>query len=151
MPTVSVRLLDGSPETAAKLVRYANVDQGYGIEYWSIGNEPTLFEKQLRETYDTERFNREWRAIAEAMKAADPSIRLMGPELHQWGVDLASTPKDSVGPRLDDRVSEGQRRPGGRGHGSPLPHCRAPMARPRPSTSCGPTPQQWDKPRLLSA
>lgn len=96
LPTVSVRLKNGSPETAANLVSYAR-DQGYGIEYWSIGNEPTLFEKQLRETYDTERFNREWRAIAEAMKAADPGIKLMGPELHQWGVDLASTLKDSSG------------------------------------------------------
>jgi hypothetical protein len=96
MPTVSVRLKNGLPETAAGLVSYAR-DMGYGIEYWSIGNEPTLFEEQLKETYDTERFNREWRAIAEAMKAADPSIKLMGPELHQWNRDLASTLKDSAG------------------------------------------------------
>ena len=96
IPTVSVRLKNGLPETAASLVSYAR-DMGYGIEYWSIGNEPTLFEEQLKETYDTERFNREWRAIAEAMKAADPSIKLMGPELHQWGVDLVSTLKDSAG------------------------------------------------------
>ena len=46
MPTVSVRLFGGAPETAADLVRYANEEMGYGIEYWSIGNEPTLFEEQ---------------------------------------------------------------------------------------------------------
>ena len=97
LPTVSVRLFGGKPETAAALVRYANVEKDYGIEYWSIGNEPTLFEEQKNEPYDSERFNREWRAIAEAIKAADPSIKLLGPELHQWGADLASTPKDSAG------------------------------------------------------
>lgn len=96
LPTVSVRLHDGSPETAANLVRYAN-QQDYGIEYWSIGNEPTLFEEQFNEPYGTERFNREWRAIAQAMKTADPSIKLIGPELHQWNRDLASTLKDSAG------------------------------------------------------
>jgi alpha-L-arabinofuranosidase len=97
LPTVSVRLLGGSPETAANLVRYANVEKDYGIEYWSIGNEPTLFEEQQGVPYDAERLNREWRAIAEAMKAADPTIKLMGPELHQWNRDLASTLKDSAG------------------------------------------------------
>jgi alpha-L-arabinofuranosidase len=97
LPTVSVRLFNGSPQTAANLVRYANLEADYGIEYWSIGNEPTLFEEQKNVPYDTERFNREWRAIAEAMKAADPSIKLMGPELHQWNRDLASTLKDSAG------------------------------------------------------
>lgn len=97
LPTVSVRLFGGKPETAADLVRYANLEAGYGVEYWSIGNEPTLFAEQKRVPYDTERFNREWRAIAEAMKAVDPGIKLLGPELHQWNRDLASTPKDSAG------------------------------------------------------
>lgn len=97
LPTISVRLKNGKPEVAAELVRYTNLEKGYGVVYWSIGNEPTLYEGDLKETYDTVRFNREWRAIAEAMKAVDPSIQLMGPELHQWGVDLASTPKDSAG------------------------------------------------------
>ena len=78
-------------------MRYANIEKGYNIRYWSIGNEPTLFEAEMNETYDTVRFNREWRAIAEAIRVADPTILIMGPELHQWGVDLQSTPKDSSG------------------------------------------------------
>lgn len=97
LPTISVRLKNGSPEAAAKLVHYTNIEKGYGVVYWSIGNEPTLFEGQLGETYDTVRFNQEWRAIAEAMKAVDPGIQLMGPELHQWGVSLETTLKDSSG------------------------------------------------------
>ena len=62
-PSVDVRLKGGTPEKAAELVRYANLEKGYGVRYWAIGNEPNLFDD-----YDTEQFNREWRAIAEAMR-----------------------------------------------------------------------------------
>ncbi|HBY06554.1 MAG TPA: hypothetical protein DEH22_01700 [Chloroflexi bacterium] len=97
IPTISVNLRDGTPEQAAELVRYANIQKGYNIQYWSIGNEPTLYEAELNETYDTEIFNREWRAFGEAMRAVDPNIKLMGPELHQWGGSLEETLKDSSG------------------------------------------------------
>ncbi|MGB8212065.1 MAG: glycoside hydrolase family 44 protein [Anaerolineales bacterium] len=97
IPTISVRLLGGTPEAAAALVHYANIEKGYGIQYWSIGNEPTLYAEQTQQPYDTVRFNQDWRAIAKAMKAVDPKIKLMGPELHQWGTSLATTPKDAAG------------------------------------------------------
>ncbi len=99
MPTISVRLLDGLPETAADLVRYTNLEKKYGVEYWSIGNEPSIYTQLGYATYDytTENLNRDWRAIAEAMKAADPTIKLMGPEIHQWNDSLETTPKDSAG------------------------------------------------------
>jgi alpha-L-arabinofuranosidase len=97
LPTISVRLWGGTPEQAADLVRYTNVEKEYGVIYWSIGNEPTLYEEDTGEVYDTVRFNQEWRAIAEAMKAEDPNIKLMGPELHQWEADLETTLKDSSG------------------------------------------------------
>jgi len=73
-------------------VRYANVEKGYGVRYWAIGNEPDLFDD-----YDTGQFNREWRAIAEAMLAVDPDIVLLGPELSQYPPGFAQTPKDSAG------------------------------------------------------
>ncbi|NUM44546.1 MAG: hypothetical protein HUU38_07545 [Anaerolineales bacterium] len=99
MPTISVRLLDGLPETAADLVRYTNLEKKYGVEYWSIGNEPSIYTQLGQATYDytTENLNRDWRAIAEAMKAVDPTIKLMGPEIHQWNDSLETTPKDSAG------------------------------------------------------
>ncbi|MBN2084898.1 MAG: hypothetical protein JW748_06695 [Anaerolineales bacterium] len=99
MPTISVRLLGGKPETAAELVRYTNLEKQYGVAYWSIGNEPSIFTLlgQTDEEYTIERFNREWRAIARAMKAADPAIRLIGPEIHQWNESESTTPKDSSG------------------------------------------------------
>ena len=88
---ISVRLVDGTPEKAAQLVRYTNVEKKYGVEFWSIGNEPTLYPgvyKNRGETYDVQRFNREWRAIAEAMKEVDPTIKLVGPEINQFSYDL---------------------------------------------------------------
>lgn len=99
IPTISVRLLGGSPETAAELVRYTNVEKKYGVEYWSIGNEPSIFTQLGQADYDytVEHLNQDWRAIALAMKEADPSIKLMGPEIHQWNSSLETTPKDSAG------------------------------------------------------
>jgi alpha-L-arabinofuranosidase len=78
-------------------VRYANIEKEYGIQYWAIGNEPTLFAAALQEEYDTERFNREWREFALAMKAVDENILLVGPELHQFSANAAGNPKDSSG------------------------------------------------------
>jgi hypothetical protein len=78
-PSVHVRLENGTPEQAAELVRYANIEKGYDITYWAIGNEPNLFRD-----YSIEQLNTEWRAIAEAMLAVDPDIILMGPEISQY-------------------------------------------------------------------
>jgi hypothetical protein len=99
IPTISVRLLDGKPEIAAELVRYTNITKKYGVVYWSIGNEPSIYTqlKQANYDYTTENLNRDWRPIAEAMKAVDPTIKLIGPEIHQWNDSYETTPKDSAG------------------------------------------------------
>jgi hypothetical protein len=78
-PHVAVRLLGGTPEKAAALVHYANVEKGYNIRYWSIGNEPNLYKN-----YTVDQFNKDWRAIAEAMLKVDPKIILTGPEVSQY-------------------------------------------------------------------
>ncbi|MCW5839162.1 MAG: hypothetical protein KIT29_04530, partial [Anaerolineales bacterium] len=79
-PYVHVRLLNGTPEKAAEIVRLLNVQKQYGVRFWSIGNEPNLF----GDGYDTDQYVREWRQWAEAMKAVDPSIVLIGPEINQF-------------------------------------------------------------------
>ena len=96
MPTISVRMLGGKPETAAELVRYTNIEKKYGVTYWSIGNEPNIYTllKQADYEYTPEHLNKDWRAVAIAMKAVDPTIKLMGPELSQWNENYATTPKD---------------------------------------------------------
>lgn len=100
--SISVRLREATPEQAAELVRYVNVEKQYGVRYWSIGNEPTLFAAELQslnkaDDYDTEQYNREWRAFAQAMKAVDPTIQLIGPDIHQFTYHFATNPKDSSG------------------------------------------------------
>jgi hypothetical protein len=99
LPTISVRLLGGKPETAAELVRYTNIEKKYGVVYWSIGNEPSIYTSQRYADYDytTVNLNQDWRPIALAMKAVDPTIKLMGPEIHQWNDKYETTPKDSNG------------------------------------------------------
>ena len=99
MPTISVRMLNGKPETAAELVRYTNIEKKYGVIYWSIGNEPSIYTqlKQADYDYTIKHLNQDWRAIAVAMKEADPTIKLIGPEIHQWNDSDETTPKDSAG------------------------------------------------------
>ncbi len=91
-PSISVRLEGGTPEAAAELVRYTNIERGYHVRYWAIGNEPNLFDD-----YTTEDHNRQWRAIAEAMLAVDPTILLIGPDTSQYSGNPATDPRDSLG------------------------------------------------------
>src|SRR5690606_23523644 len=46
--------------------------------------EPNLLAGQMQTSYTTEDYNREWRAIAEAMLAVDPDILLVGPDITQY-------------------------------------------------------------------
>jgi alpha-L-arabinofuranosidase len=89
-----VRLLGGTPEQAAEMVRYTNIEKKYNVEYWAIGNEPTLFHDELKnrgESYDAKQFTQEWREFALAMKEVDPTIKFVGPEVHQFSYALANT------------------------------------------------------------
>ncbi|MFT7836845.1 cellulose binding domain-containing protein [Saccharothrix sp. BKS2] len=73
----------GTPEEAAAWVRYANVEKGYGVRYWEIGNE----------NYGNGHYGSGWEAdhhpdkspayyatlvrdYATAMKAVDPTIKV---------------------------------------------------------------------------
>lgn len=90
--SISVRLTGGTPEVAADLVRLVNQELGLDVRYWSIGNEPGLYDD-----YDTVRYNREWRAIAEAMLAVDPDILLVGPDVTQFTGNPDHDPRDANG------------------------------------------------------
>jgi hypothetical protein len=99
---INVRLLGGTPEQAAEMVRYTNIERQYNIQYWGIGNEPTLYEAELKskgEAYDTARFNKEWRAFAEAMKKVDPNIKLVGAEINQFSYDASAGVTTNFGER----------------------------------------------------
>lgn len=97
---VSVNLERGTPQEAAEVVQMA-LDEGYDIRYWSIGNEPNLFDD-----WDTVRYNREWRVFAEAMRAVDPRIEFVGPDISQYTGDPSSDPRDANGLLWLDRFLE---------------------------------------------
>jgi hypothetical protein len=76
--------------TAADMVTYANITQGYGVKYFSIGNEPDLYATQGALTnmsdpaipgYTPEAYCVTARANAAAMKAVDPTLQIVGPDL----------------------------------------------------------------------
>ena len=94
-PLVSVRLRGGAPELALAAMQYMR-QQGQTARYWSIGNEPSLY-ASADPQWDTTYFNAEWRRFAQAMKAADPNIRLVGPDTHQFMGEPGIDPKDAQG------------------------------------------------------
>jgi hypothetical protein len=82
-PIVTANYGTGTPEEAAAWVRSANIDKGYGVKYWEIGNE----------NYGNGHYGSSWEAdnhpdkspagyatlvrdYALAMKAVDPSVKI---------------------------------------------------------------------------
>jgi len=74
---------EGTPEKAADLVRYSNVEKGYGFRYWEVGNEPDLYVRRPHKSgdpaFDMDWYNARFREFATAMKAVDPGIQVVGP------------------------------------------------------------------------
>ncbi len=85
--------IDGSPataESAAAMVKYANVTKGYGIKYFAVGNEPDIYPTQGSRTdstkpaipnYSPADYCASVRTYVTAMKAVDPTITIVGPDL----------------------------------------------------------------------
>jgi hypothetical protein len=92
-PSITVRLLGGTPGQAAQLVRYVNIDKKYGVKYWSIGNEPDLFILE-DQTWTPEYYAKRWREFALAMRAVDPSIQLYGPDISDYVGDAQLDPRE---------------------------------------------------------
>lgn len=96
-PLIHVRLFGGAPEKAAALVSLANTERRYGVRYWAVGNEPDLFvKKRGLDSYTAADYARDFKTYRAAMKAADPSIVVMGPEISQYS-DRTSYPVDATG------------------------------------------------------
>jgi hypothetical protein len=95
--------------TAAEMVRYANVTKGYAIKYFSIGNEPDIYatqglpsdsSKPAIANYQPTDYCTTARAFVTAMKAVDPSILIVGPDL-AWKFQ-AGTSNDWLTPILQN-------------------------------------------------
>ncbi|MEN9582070.1 MAG: hypothetical protein RL641_24 [Candidatus Parcubacteria bacterium] len=67
-----------TPAQAADLVNYINVVKNKGVKYWTIGNEPDLW---YGANGSAQNISTYFKQFAEAMKNADPSISITGPDL----------------------------------------------------------------------
>lgn len=84
---------------AADIVRYINVTKGRHIKYWIIGNEPNLGYNYTTAAQVAKYF----KPFASAMKAVDPSILTIGPEVAWYdqrilnGLTTPNGPDDITG------------------------------------------------------
>ena len=82
-PIVTANYGTGTPEEAAAWVRDANVEKGYGVRYWEIGNENygnghygSAWEADDHPDKSPAQYATLVRDYARAMKAVDPSIKI---------------------------------------------------------------------------
>jgi hypothetical protein len=82
-PIVIANYGTGTPQEAAAWVRYANVTKGYGVKYWEIGNElygnghyGSAWEADDHADKSPAAYANGVVAYADAMKAADPSVKI---------------------------------------------------------------------------
>jgi hypothetical protein len=102
-PFIEVRLAGSTPQQAAALVKYCNDRQDpdrksfpdapfVPVHYWAIGNEPDL----RGPNYSVASYVQDFISFATVMKTADPSIKILGPEISQY-TGPTSAPLDSTG------------------------------------------------------
>jgi hypothetical protein len=65
---------------AADIVRYVNVTNAKAVKYWVIGNEPDLSGGGYGTGYSASQVAAYFKSFASAMKAVDPTIKIIGPE-----------------------------------------------------------------------
>ena len=66
--------LEEAANIAAEWVRYANIEMGYGVKYWEIGNEAYLM--QTLYPLSAKEYAKAFNLFAKKMKAVDPNIEI---------------------------------------------------------------------------
>lgn len=106
-PILQVSLINGTSANAAAMVEYCNKKtKPHNVKYWSIGNEPDLYaDKGDIKSYDVNRYISDFKAYAAAMKAVDPTIKILGPEL-SWKYKIGEGSNDWFTPFLQQCHNE---------------------------------------------
>lgn len=75
---ITVNYGTGTPEEAARWVRYSNVTKNYGFKYWEVGNENygTWEADNNNRPWDGATYARRFKLYMEQMKAVDPTIKV---------------------------------------------------------------------------
>jgi len=85
----NTRICDGKPSkaqlitNAVEWVRYANVKKGYGVKYWMIGNE-SWNNAEYNGKVTAAKYADDLKDFASAMKAVDPSIKIIANGKSGW-------------------------------------------------------------------
>jgi alpha-L-arabinofuranosidase len=77
-PLIGINVKRGTVAAAADLVRYLNVDHAYNVKWFQIVNEPDLTDGI---TPGPEVYAEQLVAFADGMRAVDPTIHVVAPEL----------------------------------------------------------------------
>src|SRR4051812_7888241 len=84
-PIITANYGSGTAQEAADWVKYANVDKGYGVKYWEIGNEVygnghygdgKGWEIDTHDDKSPKEYGKNLVAYAKAMKAVDPKVKI---------------------------------------------------------------------------
>ncbi|WP_184916703.1 LPXTG cell wall anchor domain-containing protein [Streptomyces luteogriseus] len=84
-PILTANYGSGTPQEAADWVKYANVDKGYGVKYWEIGNEVygnghygdgKGWETDNHADKSPKAYGKNLVAYSKAMKAVDPKVKI---------------------------------------------------------------------------
>ncbi len=95
---VQVNICDNNSAMWVDMLRYANVEKGYDFTYWELGNEQSLESCDLDPESYADRFD----AYQVALKAVDPTIKIIGPVTHNPAeIAWFDTLVDRVGDNLD--------------------------------------------------
>lgn len=86
-PVLQVPVLGGTYTTtdAQNIVRYINVTHARGVKYWSIGNEPELDGYNYTSASQVAPYIR---SFASAMKAVDPTIKIIAADLAWYNTNI---------------------------------------------------------------
>jgi hypothetical protein len=76
-----------STTDAEDIVRYVNITNGRGVKYWIIGNEPDLTSGAYNYTTAAQ-VAAYIKPFASAMKAIDPTIKIIGPETAWYDTNI---------------------------------------------------------------
>jgi len=82
-PVLQVPVYGGaySASQAADIVEFINVTNSRAVKYWIIGNEPDLSSSPYVHPTTASTIAAYFKPFASAMKAVDPSIKIIGPEI----------------------------------------------------------------------
>jgi alpha-L-arabinofuranosidase len=77
-PVIAINVKTGTVDAAKDLLRYLNVEHGYGVRWLQIGNEPDLTDGI---TPSPQAYAEDLVRYADGLRSVDPAVHIVGPEL----------------------------------------------------------------------